>query len=203
MKRQRQSINVKKIKIDQGDALIIVDVQNDFLPGGALEVPESDIIIPVLNNYIDIFKRSLLPIVATRDWHPPEHCSFEKNGGMWPTHCVQGTKGAEFSPLLNLPPDTIIISKATFVDRDAYSGFEGTNLDNLLQSMGIKRLFVGGLATDYCVLNTVKDALEKGYEVFLLTDAIKAVNVNPDDGAKAEEEMVKAGAIPIKLEHLS
>ncbi len=194
---------MEKVKIDQGDALIIVDVQNDFLPGGTLEVPDSDAIIPVLNRYIYLFKRSTLPIVATRDWHPPEHCSFEKNGGMWPTHCVQGTKGAEFSPLLNLPPDTIIISKATFADRDAYSGFEGTNLDNLLQSMGIKRLFVGGLATDYCVLNTVKDALEKGYEVFLLTDAIKAVNVNPDDGAKAEEEMVKAGAIPIKLEHLS
>ena len=194
---------MEKIKIDQGDALIIVDVQNDFLPGGALEVPNSDVIIPVLNRYIVLFSKAGLPVVATRDWHPPDHCSFKNQGGLWPPHCVRRTKGAEFSPELELPENTIIVSKATSVESDAYSGFEGTNLDEILREKGIERLFIGGLATDYCVLNTVKDALKNGYKVFLLTDAIKAVNIKPDDGAKAEKEMIEGGAVPLKFEDIA
>ena len=194
---------MEKIKIDQGDALIIVDVQNDFLPGGALEVPNSDMIIPVLNRYIVLFSKAGLPVVATRDWHPPDHCSFKNQGGLWPPHCVRGTKGAGFSPELELPENTIIVSKATSVESDAYSGFEGTNLDKILREKGIERLFIGGLATDYCVLNTVKDALKNGYKVFLLTDAIKAVNINPDDGAKAEKEMIEGGAVPLKFDDIA
>ncbi len=192
----------KQIKIDKRDALIIVDVQNDFLPGGALEVPDSNSIVPVLNKYIEKFSEAGSTIVATRDWHPLNHCSFRDQGGPWPPHCVQGSKGAEFSPDLRLPPDTIIISKATTADKDAYSGFEGTELDSTLRERGIKRLFIGGLATDYCVLNTVKDALGNKYRVYLLIDGIKAVNINPDDGARAEKEMMDAGAVRIKIENV-
>ena len=191
------------LKLEKYDVLIIVDVQNDFLPGGALEVPNSDVIIPVLNRYIVLFSKAGLPVVATRDWHPPDHCSFKNQGGLWPPHCVRGTKGAEFSPELELPENTIIVSKATSVESDAYSGFEGTNLDKILREKGIERLFIGGLATDYCVLNTVKDALKNGYKVFLLTDAIKAVNIKPDDGAKAEKEMIEGGAVPLKFEDIA
>ena len=128
--------------------------------------------------------------MATRDWHPAEHCSFKNQGGPWPQHCVAQTSGAEFPSALNLPESAQIISKATQKEEDAYSGFQGTDLDSRLQSGGIRRLFIGGLATDYCVLNTVKDALKFGYTVYLLQDAVRAVNRNPDDGKKALQEMM-------------
>lgn len=191
------------IQLQSGDALIVVDMQNDFLPGGSLAVPQGDEVIPMLNGYISAFKEKNLPIIATRDWHPPDHCSFKAQGGIWPPHCVRGTKGAEFAPDLQLPEDVLIISKATAQEPDAYSGFDGTDLHDRLQASGIKRLFIGGLATDYCVLNTVKDALSLDYEVYLLVDAIRAVNVNPDDDEKAGQEMIRLGAKPIDLSYIT
>ncbi|HJV26900.1 MAG TPA: isochorismatase family protein [Aromatoleum sp.] len=177
-----------------GDALLLVDVQNDFLPGGNLAVSHGDEIIPPLNRLIQSFSRRSLPIFATRDWHPPQHCSFHEQAGPWPPHCVAGTQGAAFPANLALPHDTAIVSKATTVDQDAYSGFGGTELHYQLRGAGARRLFVGGLATDYCVLNTVRDAVAKGYEVLLLTDAVRAVDVQPGDGDRAVDEMQKLGA---------
>jgi len=177
--------------------LIVVDVQNDFLPGGALAVPGAEAVVPVLNQYIGHFARKGLPVFATRDWHPENHCSFREHGGPWPPHCVATTRGAEFAPDLSLPDSVIVISKGTDPERDAYSGFQGTDLDDRLKSLNIHRLFIGGLATDYCVLSTVRDALDKGYEVLLLKDAIRAVDVKPGDGERAIDEMLRLGAFPI------
>ncbi|MFO1433703.1 MAG: nicotinamidase [Candidatus Competibacteraceae bacterium] len=183
-----------------GDALLIVDVQNDFLPGGSLAVAAGDRVVGVLNDYSALFLRQGLPIYATRDWHTPDHCSFKAQGGPWPSHCVAGSPGAEFAPDLRLPAGGVtIISKGTRRDKDAYSGFEGTDLAERLRSAGVRRLFIGGLATDYCVLNTVRDALRGGFAVRLLMDAIRAVNVQPDDGAKAIAEMSRQGAVPVTL----
>ena len=191
------------VRLKPGDALVIVDVQNDFLPGGALPVPEGDRVVPVLNEYIHRFRTAGLPIVATRDWHPPDHCSFQAQGGPWPPHCVQGTPGADFAPGLELPEDALIVSKATKPDQEAYSGFQGTDLDARLREMGVRRLFIGGLATDYCVKQTVLDALRLGYRVYLLTDAIRAVDVQPGDGDAAIDEMLRAGALPLTLSDLA
>jgi len=187
----------QSIELQDGGALIIVDVQNDFLPGGKLAVSHGDEVVPVLNDYIDHFLTRGLPIIATRDWHPVNHCSFQDEGGPWPPHCIANTPGAGFAAGLRLPAEFMTISKAATPDKDAYSGFEGTDLEALLRSHGVRRLFIGGLATDYCVLNTVKDALEHRYQVYVLNDAIRAVNVHPDDGLKAEQEMVAKGAIMI------
>lgn len=179
-----------------GDALIIVDVQNDFLPGGALAVARGDEVVPVLNRYIALFQSRGLPLFATRDWHPKDHCSFKAQGGPWPPHCIAGTRGAEFAPGLGPSVETPVISKAITSSKDAYSGFEGTDLGRRLKQLGVTRIFVGGLATDYCVLNTVKDARAAGLRVVLLHDACRAVNVQPQDGAQAEREMERLGAIP-------
>jgi nicotinamidase/pyrazinamidase len=197
--------NNERIKVDpgKGDALIIVDVQYDFLPGGALAVPESDQILPVLNRYIRIFEERGLPIYTTRDWHPVNHCSFKEYGGPWPAHCVAGTRGAAFSEDLKFASPTTIVSKATTPERECYSDFGTTNFEENLRADGVSRLFVGGLATDYCVLNTVRDALALGFTTFLLRDAIRGVNVQPGDSQKAEEEMIRLGGKPIELQDLS
>ena len=192
----------QKISVITGDALIVVDVQNDFLPGGSLAVPDGDAVVPVLNRYLAEFSARELPVYATRDWHPANHCSFKAQGGPWPPHCVAETHGAQFAAGLKFPAGTLIVSKASKPDKDAYSGFEGTDLDSLLRAQHVKRVFVGGLATDYCVLNTVRDAYRLGYETYLLVDAIRAVNVKPDDGRRAEEEMRRLGARPITLDVL-
>lgn len=186
-----------------GDALLIIDVQNDFLPGGNLGVPHGDEVIPSLNNYLRIFIAHHLPIYATRDWHPAQHCSFHSQGGKWPAHCVAGTSGAEFAATLQLPDSTIVISKATMPQEDAYSGFQHTNLDASLRSSGIQRLLIGGLATDYCVLNSVRDALSHGYQVYLLIDAIRAIDAQPGDGLRALDEMKSLGAQFITLQNVS
>jgi nicotinamidase/pyrazinamidase len=144
-----------------------------------------------------------LPVYATRDWHPEGHCSFHAQGGPWPVHCVAGTRGAAFAATLTLPPDTTVISKATSLDQEAYSSFQGTDLDSRLRAAGIHRVFIGGLATDYCVLNTVRDARRLGYAVMLLTDAMRAVEVQPGDGKRAEAEMVGLGAHCITLNELA
>lgn len=186
-----------------GDALVIVDVQLDFLTGGSLAVPHGDEVLPALNRCIAAFRGTGLPIVATRDWHPADHCSFKARGGPWPPHCVAGSDGARFAALLDLPCEAQIISKAVAPDKDAYSGFEGTELDALLRKAGVGRLFVGGLATDYCVLNTVRDALRLGYGVILLADAIRAVDAAPGDGERAIAAMLQAGAIAATSERLA
>ena len=183
------------------DALIIVDVQNDFCPGGALPVPEGDQIIPVLNDYINIFKKAKANIFATRDWHPPNHISFKTQGGPWPSHCVQNSEGAKFHPDLKLPSDVTIISKATNPLREAYSGFDGTDLASTLKAQGVNRIFVGGLATDYCVKNTVFDARKLGFGTVLLLDAVRGINVRPDDVKEAIAEMVKNGAEQATLDN--
>ena len=186
-------------RLQAGDALILVDVQLDFLPGGSLAVSHGDEVVPALNRYIAVFRRLTLPVVATRDWHPPDHCSFQAQGGPWPPHCVAGSDGARFAPFLGLPCEARIASKATTRDRDAYSGFEGTDLDEWLQRAGVSRVFVGGLATDYCVLNTVRDALRIGYATFLLADAVRAVDAQAGDGERAIAEMRRLGAVAIEF----
>lgn len=182
------------LTLQTGDALLVVDVQNDFLPGGALAVPHGDEVIPLLNQYLALFSARQLPIVATRDWHPANHCSFAAQGGPWPRHCVANTHGARFAESLTLPQTTIVISKATTAQAEAYSGFAGTDLAQRLRGMGVSRIFVVGLATDYCVLNTVLDGIKLGFQVHLLADAVRAVNVQADDGVRAEQSMVAAGA---------
>tara|TARA_B100000963_G_scaffold145790_1_gene127008 strand:- start:256 stop:999 length:744 start_codon:yes stop_codon:yes gene_type:complete len=176
------------------DALIIVDVQNDFLPGGSLGVVDGNAVIPVINSCIEMASANQLPMYATRDWHPIDHCSFVENGGTWPIHCVAGSEGAEFSKELKLPNNIEIIDKGTNRDKEAYSGFQGTDLSERLNKKSVNRVIVGGIATDYCVLNTVNDALDNNFEVILLTQAIRAVNLNPDDGEKAIKSMVNKGA---------
>lgn len=187
------------MRLRDTDALIAVDVQRDFLPGGSLAVTEGDAVVPVLNRYIRRFVRADLLVIATRDWHPPGHCSFAAQGGPWPPHCIRDTPGAEFAPGLDLPEDVVIVSKATRNDADAYSAFDGTKLAVLLRAQGARRLFVGGLATDYCVLATVTDGLDAGFEVVLLRDAVRAVGIEPDDEAKALDKMRAAGATCIDL----
>ena len=188
------------VRLRPGDALVLVDVQNDFLPSGNLAVPAGEEVVPLLNRYIEKFTRADLPVFATRDWHPPDHCSFSSHEGVWPPHCVAGTRGAEFADNLAVPESATVISKAVQAQKDAYSGFDGTNLNSELQQRHVQRVFVGGLATDYCVLNTVIDALGNGYEVFLLIDAIRAVDVQPQDGARAIEDMLRSGAQPVELD---
>lgn len=191
------------IELIEGDALVIVDVQNDFLPGGALAVPQSDEILPILNHYIAAFEKRRLPIYLTRDWHPPDHCSFKEYGGPWPTHCVAGTDGAAFSAELKLTAPITIVSKATTPELEYYSDFGTTNFEADLRASRVSRLFIGGLATDYCVLSTVKDALALGFTTFLLLDAIRGVNVQPDDSHNAEQEMIRLGAKPIQLQDVA
>lgn len=176
------------------DALIVVDVQIDFLPGGSLAVPDGDAVIAPLNRVISRFADAGLPIVATRDWHPSDHCSFEAQGGPWPPHCVAETAGAAFDERLRLPDTVKIVSKAASSEAEAYSGFQGTDLESWLRAQGVSRIVVGGLATDYCVKSTVEDALNTGFEVMVLEDAVRAVNVQPGDDARALEAMESRGA---------
>ena len=187
------------IRLQSGDALIVVDVQNDFLPGGSLAVADGDAVVPLLNRYLAAFFARALPIFATRDWHPANHCSFAAQGGTWPPHCVAATPGAAFAPGLALPPSAVVISKATTPGADSYSGFGGTDLAARLRAAGSARLFVGGLATDYCVLNTVRDAIAAGFAVLLLEDAVRAVDLHVGDGACALAQMRALGAQPIRF----
>ncbi|WP_340123388.1 isochorismatase family protein [Methylobacter svalbardensis] len=191
--------NTDKIELGKGDALIVIDIQNDFLSGGSLAVPEGDQVIPVLNGYIDQFINRQLPVLVTRDWHPANHCSFIRQGGPWPEHCIAGSKGAEFAADLHLPVSAKIFSKATEAGQEDYSDFANPTFKEQLDNVEASRLFIGGLATDYCVLSTVLDALNYHYKVLLLTDAIRAVNVRPQDGENAINEMIQKGAIPITL----
>jgi len=184
-------------------ALIIVDIQNDFCPGGALPVTDGDKVVPILNAYIKKFREAGAPVFATRDWHPKDHTSFKNCGGMWPPHCVQGTGGAQFHPGLDISGDTEIVSKGASPKDAAYSGFQGTDLAAKLKKKGIKTLYIGGLATDYCVKYTVLDAAKEGFLAFFLEDGSKGVEVNPGDSKKAIDDMTSAGAKRIVFSGLS
>lgn len=180
-------------------ALLIIDVQNDFCPGGMLAVFDGDKVIPALNSYIQLFVSKNFFIFASRDWHPQETKHFQKFGGLWPVHCVQNTDGAKFHPDLQLPKSTVILSKGMNPNQDSYSAFQavdnnGKNFDTILKALSVKELSIGGLATDYCVKSSVLDALKAGYGVKLLTDAVQGVNLKKDDSINAIKEMLRNGA---------
>ena len=174
-------------------ALIVVDVQNDFCPGGALGVERGDEVVEPLNRLIGEFLGRGEPVYKSRDWHPERTKHFAQHGGTWPVHCVQNTLGAEFHPELIDDPRVRIVSKG-LGDEDNYSAFDGTTLAEDLRREGVREVWVGGLATDYCVKNTVLDALRAGFRVRALSDAMRAVNLQPGDGRRALEEMRAAGA---------
>jgi nicotinamidase/pyrazinamidase len=183
-----------------GSALLIVDVQNDFCPGGSLAVAGGDEVVPVLNRYADAFAAAGRLVIADRDYHPGRTTHFVQFGGAWPPHCVQGTPGAEYHPDLARPEDTVHVIKGMGAEEDAYSVFQGKaangqSFDALLAARGISMLYVGGLATDYCVLQTVLDARKAGLDVVVLEDAVRAVNVEPGDGDRALAQMREAGAV--------
>jgi nicotinamidase/pyrazinamidase len=185
--------------MEAGSALLVVDLQVDFCPGGRLSVPDGDQVVPAINRYMELFREQGLPLLASRDWHPAVTSHFKDFGGIWPVHCVQKTPGAAFHPEMEIGPDVIIVSKGMDPGRDDYSAFqgvneEGTTLPGLLESLGIRHLYVGGLATDYCVKETVLEGLRRNLHVTLLEDAVAAVNLKPDDGDDAIAEMVAAGA---------
>lgn len=187
------------------DALLIVDVQNDFCPGGSLAVAEGDRVVPVLNRYAERFAARGAAIFACRDWHPARTKHFKAGGGLWPPHCVQSTPGAEFHPALRLPPGTEIVSKGMDPAEDAYSAFQAETAEAAafavaLGERGVQRLFVGGLATDYCVKATTLDALREGFEVVVLEDAVRAVEIQPGDAERALAEMTASGARLARLD---
>jgi len=181
--------------MEKGDALLIVDVQNDFCPGGALAVQRGDEVVSVLNRWIQQAEDQGVTIFASRDWHPAKHISFKERGGPWPPHCVQGTSGAAFHPDLKLPRDVQIISKADKPDVDSYSAFGGTDLAERLRRAGVRRVWIGGLTQDYCVRETSMDALREGFQVHVIVQGTRAVNVRPDDGRRALDDVRRAGAI--------
>lgn len=178
-----------------GDALLVVDLQRDFLPGGSLAVPQGDLVLPTVARWLRHFEASGLPVFASRDWHPGDHCSFRAQGGTWPPHCVAGTPGAAFADALRWPAGVSVVSKAATRERDAYSAFDGTDLHARLQVLRVRRLFVCGLATDYCVQASVFDALDLGYAVVVLRDGIAAVDVHAGDGERALAAMASRGAV--------
>jgi nicotinate phosphoribosyltransferase len=176
-----------------GDALVVVDLQQDFLPGGPLAVPGADLLTALVNERIRRFQAHGCPVVATRDWHPANHCSFTAQGGLWPIHCVQDTTGARFAGDLELPPDAYIASKGTDRDREAYSAFADTHLAVWLRDHDVRRLFLAGVATEYCVVETARDALRAGFEVVVLADSIRALN--PAAGQQAIRSLLEHGAL--------
>ncbi|NPA15028.1 MAG: isochorismatase family protein [Deferribacteres bacterium] len=181
------------------DALVVVDMQNDFI-SGALAVSGAEEIIDKVNRYTRIFADKGLPVFFTRDWHPEEHISFKENGGVWPKHCVAGSWGARFHDKLFIPADNrFVISKGTSPDFDAYSGFQGTVLDQLLKERGVKRLFISGIATDYCVKHTAFGAVNLGYQVFILLDAVKGVDLSPGDSHRALEFLYSLGVVGVEF----
>jgi len=185
--------------MERNDALIVVDVQNDFCPGGALGVGGGDEVVPVLNRCIAKFADAGLPVIATRDWHPEKTRHFKDGGGLWPRHCVQGSEGGKFHPDLAIDSRVTFMSKGQSADSDSYSAFhgvtnEGVNLCDFLRSHGVERLFIGGLATDYCVKYTVFEGIKQGFKVVVLQDAIRGVNLQPHDSEEAIDAMARAGA---------
>ena len=186
-------------RFQRGDALLLVDPQNDFCPGGSLAVPEGDQVMPVLNDWAQAAQEAGVPIFVSRDWHPPHTTHFQSGGGVWPVHCVAGTPGAEFHPKLRVPATAIVVSKGMGATEDAYSAFQardeaGTPLPELLQRHDVRRLYVMGLATDYCVKASALAGLASGLEVVVVPEGIRAVNLESEDGPRAIDEMRAAGA---------
>ncbi|MCX6680116.1 MAG: bifunctional nicotinamidase/pyrazinamidase [Methanothrix sp.] len=193
--------------LDSKKALLVVDVQNDFCPGGALGIPGGHKIIPILNRCIKFFEKENLPIIVTRDWHPKVTKHFEQFGGVWPEHCVEGSLGAQFHPDLELPKDPLVMSKGMDPEKDSYSAFHATDssgraLENILEIFGVAEIYIGGLATDYCVKYSALDALKAGLKVLILTDAVAGVNLQPEDSRVALQEMVSRGAKKTIFEEL-
>ena len=178
--------------LKSGDALVVVDVQNDFCPGGALAVPEGDQVVPVMNRWMAAAAERGVPVYASRDWHPQDHLSFETEGGPWPPHCVQDTPGAAFHRDLAFSDGAIVVSKGTRFDKDQYSAFDETGFADELARKGVTRLVVGGLAEDVCVHATAKDARAHGFDVALIRDGTRAIS---DEGrSKTEADLERAGA---------
>jgi len=178
--------------LEEGDGLVLVDVQNDFCPGGALPIEKGDEVVPVLNQWIEAAQAKGIPIYASRDWHPLQHVSFEVQGGTWPPHCIQDTDGAAFHPELRLPKNAVKITKGVRFDQDQNSAFDQTGLAEQLKRNNVKRLWVGGLALDVCVLATVLDARRLGFEVHVILEATRPVT--PEGGEEAIRRMREAGA---------
>jgi nicotinamidase/pyrazinamidase len=172
------------------DALLIVDVQNDFCPGGALAVEGGDEIVPLVNE----MAREAPFVVATRDWHPAAHSSFEERGGQWPVHCVQGTEGAELHAALDRARVHAVVDKGQDPLSQGYSAFQESPLERLLRGHGIRRVWLAGLATDYCVRASALDALDRGFEVTVIEDAVRGIDVHPGDSERALAEVRAAGA---------
>jgi nicotinamidase/pyrazinamidase len=182
-----------------GDALLLVDPQNDFCPGGSLPVADGDAVMPVLNTWAAAAERAGVPIFVSRDWHPIHTTHFKDYGGVWPPHCVIGTHGAEFHPDFRLPPAAVVVSKGMGEAEDAYSAFQardsgGVALATLLHQRGVRHLYVMGLATDYCVKASALDGLTAAFQVTVVRDGVRAVNLRPQDGDQALEDMRAAGA---------
>ncbi|MSO70539.1 MAG: isochorismatase family protein [Alphaproteobacteria bacterium] len=176
-----------------GDALLIVDVQPDFCPGGALPISGGDAVIPVLNEWLAAARALGVPVYASRDWHPRGHMSFTERGGPWPPHCIQDTQGAEFHPALKLPPDAIVVTKGVRFDQDQNSAFDQTGLAVELKRAGVRRLWVGGLAEDVCVLASVLDARKAGFATHLIPEGARPVTA--EGSVKARSAMRAAGAL--------
>jgi nicotinamidase/pyrazinamidase len=188
------------MKFESGDALLLVDPQNDFCPGGALGVAEGDQVMPVLSSWAAEAEQSGVPIFVSRDWHPERTTPFAEYGGVWPPHCVQGTLGAEFHPALRLPSSAVVVSKGMGETEDAYSAFQardadGVTLGDLLRARGVQRLYLMGLATDYCVRASALGGLEQGLQVNVVRSGCRAVDLQPGDGHAALAAIETAGAV--------
>ena len=182
------------LKPDKTCALVLIHLQNDFFPGGALAVEGSDQILPQINRYIALFQHQGATVMATRDWHPPNYCSFQEHGGPWPSHCVQGSRGAQFHADLHLPNGSLIISVATNPQKESYSGFDGTSLADYLEDRDATTVYIVGLATEHWIKQSVLDGLKLGLRMVVLEDAICGVNLKPHDSEDALQEMTAAGA---------
>jgi nicotinamidase/pyrazinamidase len=187
------------LTVGPDDALIVVDVQHDFLPGGALAVAGGDRIFAPIDALAPRFRR----VYATRDWHPPDHSSYAAHGGPWPVHCVAGTHGAAFDPRLDLRKIDSVVDKGVDRETDGYSGFAATGLADDLRVHGVRRVFVCGLATDYCVKATALDASAAGFATVVIADASAAVNVQPGDEAQALEDLRTAGIDVVQSEDIT
>jgi nicotinamidase/pyrazinamidase len=191
------SSGAHRVPLREGDALLVIDMQRDFMPGGRLAVPGAAAVVGPLNACLDRFARRGLPVFASRDWHPPGHCSFQTQGGPWPEHCVAGTLGAAFAEAVRLPPTVGIVSKGWDFTSETSSAFVKTDLHVRLLALGVRRLFVAGLATDAFVLATAADGRDLGYEVFLLSDAVAGLGARPQVCARAFERMQQTGTVLI------
>lgn len=185
-------MNASDNVFSEGDGLLIVDMQNDFCPGGALPIKEGDRVVPVLNEWISKARKKGVPVYASRDWHPLRHMSFESEGGKWPPHCIEDSGGARFHPDLALPDDAVKITKGVRFDKDQNSVFDETGFAAQLKRDRVRRLWVGGLAQDVCVLASVLDARKEGFEVNVILEATRPVT--PEGGKVAIAEMKKSGA---------